>query len=190
MRSISDCWRQFKKHLPKNGELPDGVGVRRRPNGSDPFQSAEEVLGAKLSPAFREFFGEHNGTGPILIFPFEIGNGEHNIYSLEDTLQQLQRRREAYADGPSEPYGGPDWTPPPEVKGVCWHDQWLPLTDNGCGDGLFLDYSPQSCGTPEQVVDWSHEGAVTVLLANGLIEWFNDVVNKLESGDYQLAVAI
>lgn len=154
MYSIAECWQIFEQHLPEGGELPSGVDEKQ-------FNIAEEVLGASLSSALREFFEAHNGTGKVYFYPFEIGNGEHVIHSLKDAVKHLQGNRESYTQPPFEPYGGPDWSPPPEVKPVCWHERWLPFTDNGCGDGMFIDFAPEPAGTMEQVVDWGHEGSVS-----------------------------
>ncbi len=183
MHSISECWRLFEEHLPVGVELPSGAGEPQ-------LDAAQNELGHPLSPDLREFFRIHDGTGGVYFFPFEIGNGEHVVLSLEDGIKHLKRQRARYSDGPQEPYCGPDWKPPFEVKSICWHESWLPFTDNGCGDGMFVDFAPQPAGSLEQVVDWWHEGAVTTLIADNVVEWFNELVRKLDDGTYQLAVSV
>lgn len=181
MHSITDCWRLFEAHLPKGAELPQGVDQGQ-------IDIAESILGHELSSELSEFYFAHNGSGAIYFYPFEIGNGDHSILSLDTCVKKLQRKRLSYCQCPNEPYGGPDWKPPPELKPVCWHEQWLPFTDNGGGDGMFIDFAPEPAGTTGQVADWWHEGGTATLISSSVIEWFNEVVRKLEDGTYQLAV--
>ena len=174
MASITECWSRFESFLPSDVQLPTGASESR-------IASTETATGLSFPPDLREFYSLHNGTGSVSIFPDR--GGEFWFLSVEAVAKSyneiIKIRPYCEASVPREDH-------PPQIKHGFWLDGWLQITDDGCGDCLFVDFDPGTEGCSGQIVDWWHEGPYTTLLATDFLSWFDSIVKKLENGSRKL----
>jgi cell wall assembly regulator SMI1 len=64
--------------------------------------------------------------------------------------------------------------------------RWIPITENQCGDNIFLDLDPDEGGSVGQIVDWWHEQALSKLVSASFDGWLQDIVAALEQGKMQI----
>lgn len=174
MFSIDECWEILESQLDDPSILPNGAK-------EEAIVNAERTLGFSLPEDYRQFLLRHDGSEPFFIFPYKIGGGGQGFMSLTNLLfcweHLVQSGIELEKRGQAGEQTGP-------VKPHVWNRQWVPFTDNECGDHLFLDLDPAEEGAVGQVVDWWHERAQSTYQAAGLKEWLNEVVQEIRNGVY------
>ena len=69
------------------------------------------------------------------------------------------------------------------VRPVAFHPRWLPLADDGAGNGLALDFAPGPGGTPGQVVSFGTDEPVRRVLAPSLPALLVWLAERFETGD-------
>jgi cell wall assembly regulator SMI1 len=138
-------------------------------------------MGVKLPKDYRQFLSRHDGSGEHFVFPYKIGGGGQSFLSLEHCLLTwgaMVKVGEDFArTGETGEQEGP-------IKPGHWNRLWIPYTENGCGDHLFIDLDPAEGGTVGQIVDWWHECARSTYQSPSLCEWLNEVVTEIRNGVY------
>jgi cell wall assembly regulator SMI1 len=128
----------------------------------------------------------HDGSGDCFISPYKIGGGGQSFLALKDIVATWKDMVEIGAQfekvGEFGEQNGP-------VKRNYWNKRWIPFTENGCGDNIFLDLDPPKIGTKGQVVDWWHERALSTFQSASLREWLNEVVDEIKKGVYKFGGA-
>jgi cell wall assembly regulator SMI1 len=176
MLSIDDCWMFLESCLGTDvSQLPAAAN-------SKAISQAEATMGVSLPGDFRRFLSRHDGSGPCFISPYKIGGGPQRFLALHEIALLCQGMTEIGADFEMQGEFGTQTGP---VKRNYWNSRWIPFTDNGCGDNIFIDLDPSEGCTIGQIVDWWHEGGVSTFQAASLQEWLNEVVDKVRKGVYQ-----
>ena len=118
------------------------------------ISEAEAVMRVQFPEDLRKLLFRHDGSGEFSISPYKIGGGNQRFMPLKTIVATWKRMVKIGAtlekDGEFGEQTGP-------IKQNYWNKRWIPFTENGCGDNIFLDLDPDKEGALGQVVDWWHE---------------------------------
>ena len=128
---------------------------------------------------FRKLLLRHDGSGRYIISPYKIGGGDQTFMAIKDIIATWKLLVEIGADFENEGVFGEQSGP---IKQNYWNKRWIPFTENGCGDNIFVDLDPDEDGTLGQIVDWWHEGGVSTVQSSSLREWLNEIVEAVRAG--------
>jgi cell wall assembly regulator SMI1 len=129
----------------------------------------------------RRYLTRHDGSGDFFISPYKIGGGGQMLMALEGIVAIWHHLVDAAVDLEKSGEFGEQIGP---VKQNYWNRRWVPFTENGCGDYIFVDLDPGNDGTVGQIVDWWHEKAQSTFQSASLREWLNEVVGEIKKGVY------
>ena len=87
-----------------------------------------------------------------------------------ELLEQFQDEDDA-----SEPDEG--------IKSNWWNPLWIPFTHDGCGNHICVDLDPDTKGKFGQVIRMWHDISHRELYATSFLEWFDNYVKGLETGE-------
>lgn len=154
------------------------------PKGADEkaIDAAERKMGVELPGPVRELYRRHDGSGRCCFGPWINGGGQQSFMQLDDVVRTWEQMCEIGADfEANDPVYGFGVQEGP-IKANWWNRRWIPITENGCGDNILLDFDPDVGGAIGQVVDWWHEGAQSKIVAPGLLPWLQQIASALENG--------
>ncbi len=175
MLTINKCWDFLEKNAIGEGTLPAGASEAA-------IKKAEAAMKVQFPDDFRKLLLRHDGSGDFFVSPYKIGGGGQTFLSLKQIVDtwkfMVKIGREFDEAGEDSEQKGP-------IKHTYYSKLWIPFTENGCGDNIFIDLDPPEDGTLGQVVDWWHEGGVSTFQATSLKEWLNEVVEEIKAGAYQ-----
>jgi len=174
MLSVDECWAYLESQLGGSASLPPGASVSA-------ISEAEAVMRVQLPDDFRRMLLGHDGSGRCCISPYKIGGGGQTFMALKDIVGLWKGMVEIGADFEKDGEFGEQSGP---IRKNYWNERWIPFTENGCGDNIFLDLAPAEEGTPGQIVDWWHEGGVSTFQSSSLRKWMNEVVYEVKNGVY------
>jgi cell wall assembly regulator SMI1 len=171
-----DAW--YEAHLPP-------TQYRFNPPATDArIDEVEQLIGLKLPQSFRDLYRWHDGDSdehwghiyglPLLSLDQIVA--EHHIW--QETLEDIDGDRYAISGG-SWPEGAVD---PAYINPA-----WLPLTRDGSGNSIGLDFDPWPAGRVGQVIIFGRDEDVKVVLAESLGQFLEWVARLLESGNFELA---
>jgi cell wall assembly regulator SMI1 len=153
------------------------------PAGADEetLKHAETILKITLPSTVSAFYQRHNGSGQICVSPWIDGGGPLYFVSLDNMIATWQGMCQISADFEQneEDFGiqeGP-------IKRHYWSQLWIPITENQCGDNVFLDLDPDEGGNVGQIVDWWHEKGQSKLIAPSFSDWLKIIADALAKGD-------
>lgn len=170
-----DAW--FAAHLPLDQ-------YKFNPPATDAELDAfERLVGLKLPQAYRQLYRWHDGEnddrwGHIYGLP---------LLPLKDAAFQWKSWARVLAD-----FGGNRY----EVPGASWpadavdpayiNPRWLPLTHDGSGNHIGLDFDPWPDGRVGQVILFGRDEDVKCVLAESLGKFLEWIAGLLESGNFKL----
>jgi cell wall assembly regulator SMI1 len=173
-----DAW--YAAHLP-----PDKY-VLNPPATDKQINAFESVVGIEMPRSYRQLYKWHNGEnddrrGHIYGLP---------ILPLKRAAQDWQqwRRTLAVFGGNRYPVPGGAW-PEGAVDPAYTNPKWIPLTDDGSGGNIGLDFDPWPLGRIGQVILYGRDEDVKVVLAESLGQFLGWIAQLLESGNYRLKSA-
>lgn len=176
MKSVLECWEILESCLTlPESDLPKGVSL----DAIHEFETATEI---SLPQSLRDFYLRHDGTGDCFFGPYEIGGGDQGFLSLQQSLGNWQSMCEIGSESEDLGMYGEQEGP---VRKKHWHNKWIPLTDNGCGDYIYIDFDPDTNGTVGQIVDWWHEPAKSTFLYQSFSEFIDRIAENVQSGKYE-----
>jgi cell wall assembly regulator SMI1 len=175
MLSVEECWGFLESQIGGASVLPAGASARA-------ISQAEVVMGIEFPDDFRRLLLRHDGSGNYFISPYKVGGGEQSFLALKDVTATWKGMVEIGADFEKDGEFGEQIGP---IKQSYWNKRWIPFTENGCGDNIFIDLDPAESGSPGQVVDWWHEGGVSTFQSSNVREWLNEVVEQVKIGVYK-----
>ena len=170
--SVRAAWRRIDAWLAEHAPMLAG---RMNP-GATPaaIARAEASLGAELPDAVRASYLIHDGSEVGRLFPageyLSLAGmlGAHEIWRNSDEAD-----REWMGDG-GQPKG--------PIRQVHYDLKWIPLTDNGGGDGTLIDLAPAEGGVVGQLIDFGHDLGPEVVAAPGLAEYLAYLADGLDAG--------
>jgi cell wall assembly regulator SMI1 len=170
-----DEW--YAAHLP-----PDRY-VFNPPATEAALDAFERLIGLELPRAYRQLYRWHDGEnddrwGHIYGLP---------LLPLHEAGSQWKTWTDVLAD-----FGGNRY----EIPGGAWpegavdpayiHPRWIPLTHDGSGNHIGLDFDPWPRGRVGQVILFGRDEDVKVVLADSLGKFLEWTAGLLESGNFRL----
>lgn len=146
----------------------------------------EQMVGFKLPRSYRQLYKWHDGEnddrwGHIYGLPLlPLKQALADWKSWKTTLAELGGNGYA-VEGASWPEGNID---PAYIN-----PGWIPLTSDGSGGHIGLDFDPWPSGRVGQVIIYGRDDDVKVVLAESLGQFLNWVAGLLESGNFRLRTA-
>ncbi len=175
MLSVDDCWSILEAQIGPPLALPPGAPAAA-------ILHAETELGLQFPGDLRRFLLRHDGSPGHVISPYKLGGGGQSFMAIADIVATAKLMVEIGASFEQEGEFGQQTGP---VKPHYWNRQWIPFTDDGCGDNIVVDLDPGAGGTVGQIVDWCHEGGVSTYQTSSLRLWLNEVIQEIRNGRYK-----
>ena len=174
-----DAW--YAKHLP-----PDEY-VFNPPATDDQIDQIEKLVGFKLPASYRQLYHWHDGDdisrydhlGHIYglpILPLDQVAMEWKTWNL-DVLREFEGNRYMIP--------GASW-PPGDVDPAYINPRWIPLTADGSGNSIGIDFDPWPGGRVGQVILFGRDEDMKVALAESLGKFLEWIAGLLESGNFRL----
>lgn len=170
-----DAW--YAAHLPPNR-------YQFNPPASDgQLDAFERLVGIKLPRSYRQLYRWHDGEeddrfGHIYGLP---------ILSLHEAASQWMAWNRVLADFKGDRYKirGGAW-PRGAVDPAYINRRWIPLTHDGSGNHIGLDFDPWPAGRVGQVILYGRDQDVKAVIAPSLGKFLGWVAGLLESGNFRL----
>ena len=170
-----DEW--YAAHLP-----PDRY-VFNPPATEAELDAFERLIGLKLPRAYRQLYRWHDG---------ENDDRWGHIYGLPLLpLHQAGSQWKTWTDVLAD-FGGNRY----EIPGGAWPEgavdpayinpRWIPLTHDGSGNHIGLDFDPWPRGRVGQVILFGRDEDVKAVLAESLGKFLEWIAGLLESGNFRL----
>ena len=170
-----DTW--YAAHLPADKY------VFNPPATDADLDAFERLVGIKMPKAYRQLYRWHDGEeddrwGHIYGLP---------ILSLQQAGFQWTTWNEVLTsfDGSRYAIPGAGW-PQGAVDPAYTNPNWIPLTQDGSGNHIGLDFDPWPGGRQGQVILYGRDEDVKVVLAPSLGTFLQWIVGLLESGNFRL----
>lgn len=171
-------WERIEAWLEANA--PEMIHTLQRGAGDADIKKLESVINIKLPSDFINFYKVHNGQIPA---SKALINGDQ-LLSIEEILTKwkihkeiLEREGQFWDETSSQ---GEKET----VKDMWWNPLWIPITDDGWGDGFYMDLDPAETGSYGQIIRFYHDDPQRIVVANSFTEWVEKYVNDLEKDKY------
>ena len=170
-----DAW--YAAHLPADRY------VFNPPATDEQLDSFEQLVGVTLPHAYRELYRWHDGEeddrwGHIYGLP---------LLSLKEAADQWKAWNRVLAD-----FGGDRY----KIKGASWpegavdpayiNSRWIPLTHDGSGNHIGVDFDPRPAGRVGQVILYGRDEDVKAVLAPSLGAFLDWIADLLENGNFRL----
>lgn len=175
--TLSRLDRWFAAHL-----RPDRYALNP-PASEAELDSFERLVGIKLPSSFRQLYRRHNGEnddrwGHIYGLP---------LLPLKDAGFQWRMWKRVLADFKGDRYAIPGgaW-PAGAVDPAYINPRWIPLTHDGSGNHIGLDFAPWPAGRVGQVIVYGRDEEVKAVLAPSLGAFLAWIANLLESANFRL----
>jgi cell wall assembly regulator SMI1 len=173
-----DAW--YAAHLPSDKYLFNPPAKHAQ------LQAIERLVGVRLPRSYHQLYGWHDG---------ENDDRWGHIYGLP--LLPLDQAAEQWKTWTRTliGFGGNRYL----VPGAAWPEGavdpayinpgWIPLTHDGSGGHIGLDFDPWPGGRVGQVILFGRDEDVKVVLAESLGKFLEWIAGLLESGNFRLGVA-
>lgn len=146
----------------------------------------EQLVGIKMPRSYRQLYRWHDGEnddrwGHIYGLP---------LMPLEHAAADWTAWTKMLAGFGGNPYAivGGAW-PEGSVNPAYINRAWIPLTNDGSGNHIGLDFDPWPGGRTGQVILFGRDEDVKVVLAESLGKFLDWIAGLLESGNFKLTVA-
>lgn len=173
-----DAWYAANLPLPQYGFNPPATDAQ--------IDAFERLIGLQMPQSFRDLYRWHDGDsdehwGHIY---------GHPLLSLERVVAEHRLWKDILEDFDGDPYAipGASW-PEGAVDPAYINPAWLPLTIDGGGNFIGLDFDPWPDGRVGQVIIFGRDEDVKVVLAESLGQFLDWVAGLLESGNFELVPA-
>ena len=162
--------------------LPDSY-VFNPPATEEQLAAFERLIGLAMPRAYRQLYRWHDGEeddrwGHVFGMP---------LLSLEQAAAQWTVWNEVLADFDGNRYqiSAAGW-PQHAVDPAYINPRWIPLTHDGSGNHIGLDFDPWPEGRHGQVILYGRDEDVKVVLAPSLGAFLQWLAGLLESGNFRL----
>lgn len=170
-----DAW--YAAHLP-----PDRYKLNP-PAREEQIEAFERLIGFRLPRAYHQLYRWHNGENDdrwghiygLPLVPLQRAASEWKTWNdVIDSFDgnRYEIRAAAWPEGAVDPaYNNP---------------RWIPLTIDGSGNSIGLDFDPWPRGRIGQVIIYGRDEDVKVVLAESLGKFLEWIASLLESGNFRL----
>lgn len=170
-----DAW--YGTHLPRDR-------YRFNPPASEgQVEALERLVGLRMPRAYRQLYQWHDGEnddrwGHIYGLP---------LLPLEQVAAEWRNWARVLADFAGDRYAIPGgaW-PQGAVDPAYINPRWIPLTHDGSGNHIGLDFDPWPRGRVGQVILFGRDEDVKAVLAESLGRFLGWIADLLESGNFRL----
>jgi len=170
-----DAW--YAAHLP-----PDRYRFNP-PAAEAQLAALERLVGFQMPPAYHQLYRWHDGEdddrrGHIYGLP---------LLSLKWATSEWTAWNEVLAEFDGDRYRvpGASW-PPGAIDPAYINPRRIPLTVDGSGNSIGLDFDPWPAGRVGQVILYGREEDLKALLAPSLGKFLEWIADLLESGNFRL----
>ena len=146
----------------------------------------EQLVGIEMPRSYRQLYRWHDGEnddrwGHIYGLP---------LLPLKHAAAEWVAWAKTLAGFGGNPYAiaGGAW-PEGFVDPAYINRAWIPLTNDGSGNHIGLDFDPWPCGRTGQVILFGRDEDVKVVLAESLGQFLEWIAGLLESGNFKLTTA-
>lgn len=173
-----DAW--YSKHLPSDRYAFNAPATDAQ------LDKFERSVGIELTPSYRQLYHWHDGEnddrfGHIYGLPIlPLAQAEFQWKAWQKVL--------AYFKGDRYEIRGGAW-PEGAVDPAYINSRWLPLTHDGAGNHIGLDFDPWPRGRIGQVIIFGRDQEVKAVIAESLGKFLELVASLLESGNFRFDVA-
>ena len=171
-----DAW--YDAHLARDRY------VFNPPASASQLNRFEQLVGIKLPDAYRQLYLWHDG---------EENDRWGHIYgqpllSLRDAAAQWDSWNRVLAQFQNDRYivPGGAW-PAGAVDPAYSNPHWIPLTHDGSGNHIGLDFDPWPHGRIGQVIIFGRDEDVKAVLSPSLGQFLSWIADLLEAGNFRLA---
>lgn len=147
------------------------------------LDALEKLVGLELPQSYRQLYRWHDGEnddrwGHIYGMP---------LLPLKEVASQWKGWVDvlAYFEGDRYKVAGGAW-PPGAVDPAYINKRWIPLTHDGSGNHIGLDFDPWSNGRVGQVILFGRDEDVKAVIAESLGKFLNWLAELLEGGNFRL----
>ncbi len=143
--------------------------------------AAEDLIGLSLPEDVRASYAVHNGSGEACILPQSYGQRCMNgvaLLSLDEVVGNSQMWRNFRFNESNHSRARPDGP----ISQTWWKSRWVPITWDGGGDHLCLDFDPAPGGVCGQLICFSHEVGPVNVVADSWKSYLEQVATDLETG--------
>jgi cell wall assembly regulator SMI1 len=170
-----DAWYAANLPQPDHGFNPPATDAQ--------IVAFEQSIGLKLPQSFHDLYRWHDGEtdelrGHIYGLP---------LLPLEKVFAEHQLWKNVLEDIDGDPYAIPGGSWPKDAVDPAYiNPAWLPLTSDGGGNSIGLDFDPWPAGRVGQVIIFGRDEDEKVVLAESLGQFLDWVARLLESGNFEL----
>ena len=165
--------------------LPADKYVFNPPADDAQIDALQEIVGHEMPQSYRQLYRWHDG---------EDGDRWGHIYGLpilplHHAAAEWRQWKKTLADIGGNPYAIPGgaW-PQGAVDPAYTNPGWIPLTADGSGGHIGLDFDPWPGGRVGQIILFGRDEDVKVVLAESLGQFLAWIAELLESGNFRLSV--
>jgi cell wall assembly regulator SMI1 len=163
--------------------LPADKYVFNPPATEVQIDAFEHLVGVRMPDSYRQLYRWHDGENDdrwghiygLPLLPLERAAADWKDWTR--TLADLNGNRYAVPGGA--------W-PEGAVDPAYTNPAWIPLTNDGSGGHIGLDFDPWPGGRVGQVILFGRDEDVKVVLADSLGQFLGWIVGLLESGNFNL----
>jgi cell wall assembly regulator SMI1 len=164
--------------------LPPGNYVFNPPATDEQLNAFERLVGVPLPRSYRQLYRWHDGEeddrwGHVYGLP---------LLSLHEAASQWRAWNRVLADFHGDLYRirGGAW-PKGAVDPAYINPRWIPLTHDGSGNHIGVDFDPWPAGRVGQVILYGRDEDVKAVLAPSLGSFLDWIADLLESGNFRLS---
>jgi cell wall assembly regulator SMI1 len=178
---MRDVWLRIEGVL--QAAAPDlyAALTKAAPAPAPAIAAAEDRIGLLLPEDVRASYAVHDGSGEACILPQRNGSRWMNgvaLLSLDEVVRDAQMWRAFRFDESNHSRARPDGP----IRRTWWNRRWVPVTWDGGGDHLCLDFDPAPGGVSGQVICFSHEIGPVTVVADCWKSYLERVATDLETG--------
>lgn len=176
---MRDVWLRIEAVL--RVAAPDLYASLAHPASAQAVEASETRIGVSFPADVRASYAIHDGSGGACILPQSAyGSWVTGVplLSLDEVVRDTQMWREFRFDEVDHRRARPDGP----IRQNWWNCHWVPLTWDGGGDHLCLDFDPAPGGVTGQIICFSHEVGPVNVVANSWRAYLEQVATDLETG--------
>ncbi|RFS24982.1 molybdenum cofactor biosynthesis protein MoeA [Chitinophaga silvatica] len=135
----------------------------------------ETLIQTKLPPSLIDFYLIHNGQKEARMGLMDADF----LLSIDGIIDEWKTWNKFLVDegdivGVTEPDKG--------IKGNWYNPLWIPITYDGSGNNICIDFDPAPGGTKGQIITMWHDSMARELLAPSFEAWISDYITSIEEG--------
>lgn len=166
-------WTRIRDRLQQLGCL-DNMALLPGASAAD-LAALEQHLGASLPASLKDFLSVHNGQAGFGLMRGESLLSTTGIRQAWDNWRSID---EAEMNEDCAEFMGSD--PAGAIKPLYCNPAWIPLTHDGGGNHVGLDFDPDRAGTAGQVIAFGRDEDVKRLLADSFEPFVEECIAWLE----------